>query len=426
MIKLSDFDNNLLIKSIKNIFLNSKKDKKNYHINNYFRSLRKIKILNVNNYIKNKTNNFHDLMLKFFSSNNFSLFKLGNIFSDNIQRIIFFNGTIVNNLSNYNSKTWKIINRKKENNNFLFNKIDLNSTNNCTEYFTKEDTNITLLNDSNIDKPLYIIHLNINNFGKESLNISCYDFNINIKDKLYGNIIEIFLGLENTSYVFNNIKTSLTIGQYSKLDYKKVIFEGMYNLHLNKKSVILNDKSSLNSQMLFLSSGLTHNKVDIKKHGKESLINLNTLSISSGNSLNLINTYTEHNSSHFIGKQLHKIISLDNSYNVFNGLIKIFKDIFDINSRMEIKGLILNNLAYIESNPNLEIYSNQVKCYHSVAISKIDEKQIFYLRTRGISEKNAKIIFIKSFIQEVIDNINDVYICNLISKYIYNILEGKI
>ncbi len=76
------------------------------------------------------------------------------------------------------------------------------------------------------------------------------------------------------------------------------------------------------------------------------------------------------------------------------------------------KGILLSEDAYFHSKPELKIFADDVKCSHGSTIGPFDNEEIFYLRTRGINNKDAKSLLIKAFSQDLLSKINDVYYSN--------------
>ena len=80
--------------------------------------------------------------------------------------------------------------------------------------------------------------------------------------------------------------------------------------------------------------------------------------------------------------------------------------------------ILLSSNANVHSNPQLEIYNNDVKCSHGSTTGQLDEDAIFYLRSRGISLKNAEKILLNGFLNEVTTLIRDLSYCHNITKKI--------
>ena len=118
-------------------------------------------------------------------------------------------------------------------------------------------------------------------------------------------------------------------------------------------------------------------------------------------------TYLEHNKGYCQSRQLHKTIVRDRARAVFNGHIKVAKYALKTDGQMSNNNLLLGRLAEVDTKPQLEIYADDVKCGHGATIGRIDEEQMFYLRSRGIDEAAAQRMIIYAFAAELTEAIND-------------------
>lgn len=83
------------------------------------------------------------------------------------------------------------------------------------------------------------------------------------------------------------------------------------------------------------------------------------------------------------------------------GLVKIAKQAQETDSFLSMKILLLDKNSSAVAEPELEIEANRVKASHSASVGKIDEEQLFYLKSRGIEEKEAKNIIVEGFINDL-------------------------
>lgn len=86
------------------------------------------------------------------------------------------------------------------------------------------------------------------------------------------------------------------------------------------------------------------------------------------------------------------------SHLVFDGLIKVAANVVGIIANEQNRNLLLSDTATVESRPRLEIDSNEVICRHGANIGDLDETQLFYLMSRGLSEQEARHILIEAFL----------------------------
>ena len=90
---------------------------------------------------------------------------------------------------------------------------------------------------------------------------------------------------------------------------------------------------------------------------------------------------------------------------VFDGLIKVHQDAQKTDASQNNRNLLLSRQALADSNPRLEILADDVKCSHGSTVGYLDEKALFYLRSRGIGEDQARAMLVYAFANECIERI---------------------
>ena len=70
-------------------------------------------------------------------------------------------------------------------------------------------------------------------------------------------------------------------------------------------------------------------------------------------------------------------------------------------------GILLSDKAEMDTKPELEIYADDVKCSHGATTGQLDEEPLFYLRSRGLTDAQARLLLMDAFVDEVVDKIED-------------------
>ena len=116
----------------------------------------------------------------------------------------------------------------------------------------------------------------------------------------------------------------------------------------------------------------------------------------------------------------HKNILKDKATGIFNAKAIISKNSMNSEANQSNKNLMLSDKATIYSNPQLEIYNNDVRCSHGSTTGEIDKDALFYMQSRGIKPSDCKKIILKGFADEITNKIKNTYIKNIITKKINN------
>ena len=181
-----------------------------------------------------------------------------------------------------------------------------------------------------------------------------------------------------------------------KLEVMKFI-----NLNQTKETKLIFDRPGDYTVFFYNLSGEFDFKI------KSSGINLDIYGLFIGNKADnfQLKTNQYHIAPNSTSNLLIKGVFDDQSQFIYQGLIKIEKTGQKSHAYQKNKNLILSEKVYVDSRPFLEILANDVFCTHGSTTGKINEESLFYLKSRGLSQKIAEKLYVSGFIQEIIDKI---------------------
>jgi Fe-S cluster assembly protein SufD len=113
-----------------------------------------------------------------------------------------------------------------------------------------------------------------------------------------------------------------------------------------------------------------------------------------------------HQESDCNSNELFKYILNEQSTGVFNGMLKVMPDAQKTAANQTNRNILLTESAHIHTQPQLEIYADDVKCSHGATTGQLDEQALFYMQQRGIAQKEAKLLLMTAFVNDVIENIH--------------------
>lgn len=113
--------------------------------------------------------------------------------------------------------------------------------------------------------------------------------------------------------------------------------------------------------------------------------------------------FVDHQAPNCLSRQLFKGVLNDAGHSSFEGKIMVRKEAQETNAFQLNRNLLLNEGATAESKPNLEIFADNVKASHGATIGQLEKEELFYMRSRGFPEADAKKLLIHGFCQEVLD-----------------------
>ena len=186
------------------------------------------------------------------------------------------------------------------------------------------------------------------------------------------------------------------------------------------------NKSTLLSNIITLHGGVVRNNVYVNVDGEHCDSKLYGLYLSD-KWQNIDNyTYVSHNKPNCNSSQFYKGILDDASIGAFNGKIYVSREAQKTSAYQANNNILLTNDAKVNSKPQLEIYADDVKCSHGATSGQIDENALFYLRSRGISEKEARFLLLYAFTNEIIKEIKVEALRDRISNSVDKRLRGEL
>lgn len=114
-----------------------------------------------------------------------------------------------------------------------------------------------------------------------------------------------------------------------------------------------------------------------------------------------------HHAPHCTSNQLVKYIVDDEAHGSFSGLIRVDHGAFATEAYQSNRNILAGASARMDSEPQLEIYCDDVKCSHGSATGQLDERALFYMRSRGIDLPEARSMLMNAFMADVIETIAD-------------------
>jgi Fe-S cluster assembly protein SufD len=118
------------------------------------------------------------------------------------------------------------------------------------------------------------------------------------------------------------------------------------------------------------------------------------------------NIIVDHAKPHTTSRQIYKNILSDNAHGVFNGLVVVEEEAQQTDAKQTNRNLLMSDTALMNSNPQMEIYADDVLCTHGSTTGELDEDALYYIQTRGIDKATAVNLLVTGFAAEIIDTIS--------------------
>ena len=206
---------------------------------------------------------------------------------------------------------------------------------------------------------------------------------------------------------FNNIVNEFYLSPKAEVKHYKFQEEAYKSVHIALNHAVVKDGAKYKSFCLQKGANLARNETKVELLQENANTEVNAAYIMNGWATIDTTTDIAHLSEKTTSSQLVKGVVGGEARGVFQGKIAISKNAQETEGYQQHRALLLSDTAEIDVKPELEIYADNVKCSHGAACGELDKEQLFYMRSRGIGEEDAKQILIDAYLTDVIDKIDD-------------------
>lgn len=195
--------------------------------------------------------------------------------------------------------------------------------------------------------------------------------------------------------------------------------------HICNIKVDIAKNAKLNLSLMSLHGGVIENNIEINLDGKGAECVLNGLYLVDGEQCYSSHVKMNHLTPNCSSNQLFKGVLDDNSLARFSGVIYVAPDAQKTEALQANHNLLSSENAKILTEPHLEIYADDVKCSHGATIGRLDEQALFYMRSRGIANKEAQTLQQLAFVHEVLARIKNEELRERLSNLAESRLRGE-
>ena len=215
-------------------------------------------------------------------------------------------------------------------------------------------------------------------------------------------IVESYSGDGRT---FTNAVTEIVAADGAVVDHTKLECESHDGYHVGLTHIHQERASSVTSRNISIGGALVRNETNAALTGEGASLVLDGLFVLTGTQHVDNHTVIDHVKPHCESLELYKGILDQNARGIFDGTIIVREGAQKTVSRQTNKNLLLSENAIVDSKPTLVIHNDDVKCNHGSTIGQLDEESMFYLRSRGLGEDEARSMLVYAFASELVDRI---------------------
>ena len=237
-------------------------------------------------------------------------------------------------------------------------------------------------------------------------------------------VIESYLSTGSGSYLTNAV-TEIVAGDHAYVEHVKLQDENGAAFHIATIQGKFGRASNVNVHSFALGAKLSRTNIRTMLAGEGLECVLNGLYVTKDDQLADHHMIVEHAQPHCASHEYFNGILDDKSKGVFHGRIYVHPIAQKTDAKQTNKNLLLSDDATADTKPQLEIYADDVKCTHGATIGQLNDESIFYLRTRGIGEDNARRMLIHAFAGEIIERIKCEPAREGLDKLVWDRLEAN-
>ena len=213
-------------------------------------------------------------------------------------------------------------------------------------------------------------------------------------------VVETYVG---RGKYFTNAVTEIFAADGAVVDHYKLECESRDAFHIGSVYTRQDRSSSVTSRNVAVGGALVRNDINSVLNGAGASLTLDGLFIV-GRDQHIDNhTLIDHVSPQAESHELYKGILDENGRGIFDGRIIVRPNASKTLSRQENRNLLLSEAAIVDSKPTLEIHNDDVRCNHGSTIGQLDDEAMFYLRSRGLAEQEARSLLVFAFASEIVD-----------------------
>jgi Fe-S cluster assembly protein SufD len=251
-----------------------------------------------------------------------------------------------------------------------------------------------------LSKPVHIIHVATSS-GTSAFTRSL----LQIGNGARVTLVESFIAAEGAAAYQAHDSVVLSIGNGAELEHVRLVEDAPDAANISTAVVTIGAKARLNTFNLTSGGELSRYQAAILISGEGAHVATNGVNLLNGRQHADTTLVLDHVVPQGESRETFRAVVDDRAHSVFQGRINVRPDAQKTDAKMMTRALLLSDDAEADNKPELEIFADDVTCGHGATTGALDDSLLFYLRARGLSEKEAQALLIQAFVGEAIESI---------------------
>jgi Fe-S cluster assembly protein SufD len=238
-------------------------------------------------------------------------------------------------------------------------------------------------------------------------------------------LVESYIGAEGAKIYQVHDSLLLAIGDGARLDHVRLVEDGREAFNISSAVVTLGAHAQFNTFGMTSGGSVSRYQAVIAVAGEHSRVETNGVNLLNGRQHADSTLFLDHAVPNGTSREIFRAVVDDRAHSVFQGRIIVKPKAQKTDAKMMTRALLLSDEAEADNKPELEIFADDVTCGHGATTGALDESLLFYLRARGLSEKEAQALLIQAFVGEAIESIANDDLRELAFKAAHRWLEAR-
>jgi Fe-S cluster assembly protein SufD len=218
-------------------------------------------------------------------------------------------------------------------------------------------------------------------------------------------LVESYIAAEGAKTYQAHDSLVIAISDHSRLDHVRLVEDSREAFNICSAVVTLGAHAHFNTFGMTSGAAVSRYQATIAFAGEHSRVETNGVNLLNGRQHADTTLFMDHAVPNCASREVFRAVADDRGHSVFQGRIIVRPDAQKTDAKMMTRALLLSDDAEADNKPELEIFADDVTCGHGATTGALDDSLLFYLRARGLSEKEAQALLIQAFVGEAIESI---------------------
>jgi Fe-S cluster assembly protein SufD len=252
-----------------------------------------------------------------------------------------------------------------------------------------------------LTQPLHIVHIASGAVPSAMFTRSL----LNLGKAANATLVESYIATEDAKTYQAHDSLIVSIGDGARLDHVRLVEDDREAFNISSSVVTLGAHAHFNTFGITSGSHVSRYQAVIAFAGEGSRVETNGVNLLNGRQHADTTLFLDHAVPNCASREIFRAVVDDRGHSVFQGRIIVSPHAQKTDAKMMTRALLLSDEAEADNKPELEIFADDVTCGHGATTGALDESLLFYLRARGLSEKEAQALLIQAFVGEAIESI---------------------